>query len=620
VKRLGKIIIAIAFCVGISIPFTGRAQILNEANLASQYYGASAPWYVKNIPFLETSDQNIQQVYYYRWGLVNEHLRFLPDKNLWVMTEFSHDVWWASADQTIDAAAGHHIDEARWLRDPTYDNNYIQYWMTGNGNGYAYSNWIANSVYKQYLATGDLNFAKQYLPALKTDFQNWTNLRYDPTRQMYWETPLADATEGSVADQMTNGTGAYVFRPSINSYMYGSATAISRLAQLTGDSATAQLYAGKAAAIKSKVQSELWNPSQQHFMDRFTSANPGLDYQFVDSRELVGYVPWYFELPDDSSTYSAAWNHLTDPTKFAGPYGLRTVEQTSPHYFNPPGPPVGPLDATIWNGPSWPFQTSMVLGGMANALDDYTQSGLTNTQYVNLLRQFTLQQYKNGHPYIAEDYNPDTGNWIVDVPNRSEDYFHSTYNDLIVTGLAGLRPRADNIIEVKPLIDSSISYFCLQDIPYHGRDVTILWDRDNRYGKGAGLHVIVNGLELAQSSTITGLEATMPFLGDADLNGRVDIGDLLDVAQHFSQSGDWHVGDFNGDGLVDITDLRLLAQNWGSGTNDAPQLSPALLTSLGLPLIPEPAGLGLAAALILVGIQRRNRAARSWGCSTAMTA
>jgi hypothetical protein len=33
---------------------------------------------------------------------------------------------------------------------------------------------------------------------------------------------------------------------------------------------------------------------------------------------------------------------------------------------------------------------------------------------------------------------------------REKDYNHSTLCDLVISGLIGLRPRADNIIEVNP--------------------------------------------------------------------------------------------------------------------------------------------------------------------------
>ena len=63
------------------------------------------------------------------------------------------------------------------------------------------------------------------------------------------------------------------------------------------------------------------------------------------------------------------------------------------------------------------------------------------------------------------------------------------------SGLAGLRPRADEVIEVKPLVpDGTWDYFCLDNVLYHGRTLTILYDKSgNRYKKGKGLRVLANG-------------------------------------------------------------------------------------------------------------------------------
>ncbi|MCQ4921363.1 hypothetical protein NE700_21965, partial [Phocaeicola vulgatus] len=66
---------------------------------------------------------------------------------------------------------------------------------------------------------------------------------------------------------------------------------------------------------------------------------------------------------------------------------------------------------------------------------------------------------------------------------RSRYNNHSTFNDLLITGLIGLRPRIDNTVEVNPLIpEGKLDYFCLDNVLYHGRNITILWDKDcSRY-------------------------------------------------------------------------------------------------------------------------------------------
>lgn len=62
---------------------------------------------------------------------------------------------------------------------------------------------------------------------------------------------------------------------------------------------------------------------------------------------------------------------------------------------------------------------------------------------------------------------------------------------------------------VYPLIpENTWDWFCLDNVLYHGRILSILWDRSGeRYGKGKGLRIFANGKEIAKSdelSCITG--------------------------------------------------------------------------------------------------------------------
>ena len=95
---------------------------------------------------------------------------------------------------------------------------------------------------------------------------------------------------------------------------------------------------------------------------------------------------------------------------------------------------------------------------------------------------------------------------------RGKDYNHSTYCDLIITGLVGLRPRADDTVEVNPLLPAGTwDYFCLDGVPYHGRSLTVLYDRTGRkYGRGRGLQILVNGRAIGGSTTLGRLTATLP--------------------------------------------------------------------------------------------------------------
>jgi hypothetical protein len=64
-----------------------------------------------------------------------------------------------------------------------------------------------------------------------------------------------------------------------------------------------------------------------------------------------------------------------------------------------------------------------------------------------------------------------------------------------------------------------------------------------------------------------GLHKLVNLPGDANGDGMVDVGDLGILAANYGGSGKkWEQGDFNGDGLVDVGDLGILAANYGAGT------------------------------------------------------
>lgn len=89
------------------------------------------------------------------------------------------------------------------------------------------------------------------------------------------------------------------------------------------------------------------------------------------------------------------------------------------------------------------------------------------------------------------------------------------------------------------------------------------------------------------------------FLGDANLDRRVDFADFILLAENFGRDGGWATGDFNGTLNTDFTDFLILAQSFGqsSGTRAV--------------ALPEPNGSGLLIwPVILLVTQRRRQRTR----------
>jgi predicted GH43/DUF377 family glycosyl hydrolase len=94
---------------------------------------------------------------------------------------------------------------------------------------------------------------------------------------------------------------------------------------------------------------------------------------------------------------------------------------------------------------------------------------------------------------------------------RGKDYNHSTFCDLVISGLVGLRPRCDNTVVVNPLAPPSWDFFCLDQILYHDLNLTILFDKTgSHYGKGQGLRIFADGNEIAASEKLARVTGQLP--------------------------------------------------------------------------------------------------------------
>ena len=298
-------------------------------------------WYKDNIPFVDTPDTNINGVYYYRWSTHKRALRYTTAGAGYIATEYDNPITYSfngSYSGLVDAA-GYHILDGRWLRNRTYMDDYINYWVRGAGVSPSrqFSEWVTGAAYQRYLVTGDATPLKANLTQFISHYNAWSsnftaNISVNGTSttdSLYFQTPLADATEFTETsfrstDAFGGGAG---FRPTINSYQYANALAISKIAALAGDTANATTFAAKAAALKAAVQHDLWDPQRQFFMHLYNNdpTNVGIAGTRTTWREAMGFTPWAFELPD--ATYSTAWQYLTDARRFAGPDGPYTLER-----------------------------------------------------------------------------------------------------------------------------------------------------------------------------------------------------------------------------------------------------------------------------------------------------
>ena len=319
----------------------------DDQELYGQYVpnSAAGQFLQDNIPLLDCPDKDIEEIYYFRWWTYRKHVKRTPDG--FVITEFLPRVGWAGKDNSINCAAGHHFREGRWLHDPKYLDDCSVFWLRKSGSGVRnYSFWAADAIWSRFLVNGDDRLAQELLPDLIANYEAWERGHRDPNG-LFWQIDDRDGMEVSIG-----GSG---YRATINSYMYGDALAIAGMADRLGRKDVADRFRSKAHEIKRLTQEKLWDP-----VAGFFKVLPrGQNAKMANVRELHGYTPWYFDLPDADK--SAAWKQLMDPKGFYAPFGPTTAEQRHPRFaVSYHG------HECQWNGPGWPYATAVTLTAMAN--------------------------------------------------------------------------------------------------------------------------------------------------------------------------------------------------------------------------------------------------------------
>ena len=449
---------------------------------------ASLDWLEANIPLFDCPQDNFREMWYYRWWTLRKHLIETPEGH--AFTEFLVERSYADRYNLIACAMGHHIMEARWLANRQYLDEYIHVWYRGNEGGpmeklHGFSSYTPWALLEKYKVDGNLDYLLNLFPDMQTDYRRWEEERRLPSG-LFWQEDVKDGMEESIS----GGRRVRHARPTINSYMFGNAAALTQMAFLQDSMELAAFWVNKADTLKRLVQDKLWNPESSFFETLLP------DDRFAGVREAIGYLPWMVGLPDSNRGFEVAWKQLMDTEGFLAPFGLTTAERRHP-LFRTHG-----CCNCEWDGAIWPFTTSQTLVALQNLLRDYDTEVAGKEDFFRHMELYVESQYYRGRPYIGEYLDETTGYWLKGDQERSRYYNHSTFNDLVITGIVGLVPCLNEQIIVDPLIPGDQwDWFCLDGVRYRGKVLTILWDRDgSRYGKGSGLQLWVDG-EKAASST-----------------------------------------------------------------------------------------------------------------------
>eukprot|EP01043_Picozoa_sp_COSAG02_P004736 COSAG02_NODE_125_length_34972_cov_101.069997_16_plen_589_part_00 len=300
---------------------------------ANEVNESSFQWATDNLPLFEVSDVDMQATYYYRAKAYKTHLL----RTAWadiqhVVSEqctgfgdgspTSPDGYtcWGGAYGNINAAAGHHIMEGRWLRNPGFMDGLIRFWIgaiahdqlaathghlangteTGGATTTSYSNWIVTAAVRRAEVKGDLSLGEMLdgtavtlgdlLPSMVQYWEEGTlHHRVDclvanagankPSTACLDTPPRTQSQHGDLDlpeqaepycymiadgyDAMEGSISGGGCRPTIGAMYWSDARAIATVARIVGNGTLATRFEQRAAWIREWYLEHLWSEESE---------------------------------------------------------------------------------------------------------------------------------------------------------------------------------------------------------------------------------------------------------------------------------------------------------------------------------------------------------------------
>jgi len=448
-------------------------------------------YWAENLPYIDVPKKAVQKAIDYRWWL--ERFNSL-DANI-PGYDYQYPV-------TIEGVLGYnnaiiltqpmHLQDTKWLRSPYLA--YGQLLSAGNSsqssafldNPGNRNNW--NNHYGQYLAEAGY----EAFNVIGGGAELAENLAYyfghDATGQLEhygnhiegrdliaYRNNYMTGNDADTISMHAPGTGTWKAHGE-NAYVWAAADAAAKLYEQLGNTEQAKYYRDLADKIKADVLELMWCEECKKF-ETYAVRPTGTQHN-ANQPNLVKYTESnnynYFAVglvPDDAASvtkYKEALKAFSNGKEF----------------------------------PIFPFYT-------ANQVHNQEVSGSNNFSNINFtvqlrLYESALRTYDKEQTYITDDMLAMMAEWMawnvypdagdIRYPNNNEfhnidgrtyeNYYRSwiyhnilgNYTYLFIEDMAGIQPRADEKIELSP-IDFSYDHFMVNNVRYHGHDLTVVWDK-----------------------------------------------------------------------------------------------------------------------------------------------
>lgn len=448
-------------------------------------------YWAENLPYIDVPKKAVQKAIDYRWWL--ERFNSL-DANI-PGYDYQYPV-------TIEGVLGYnnaiiltqpmHLQDTKWLRSPYLA--YGQLLSAGNSsqssafldNPGNRNNW--NNHYGQYLAEAGYeafnvigggaevaeNFAYYFGHDATGQLEHYGN-HIEGRDLIAYRNNYMTGNDADTISMHAPGTGTWKAHGE-NAYVWAAADAAAKLYEQLGNTEQAKYYRDLADKIKADVLELMWCAECQKF-ETYAVRPTGTQHN-ANQPNLVKYTESnnynYFAVglvPDDAASvtkYKEALKAFSNGKEF----------------------------------PIFPFYT-------ANQVHNQEVSGSNNFSNINFtvqlrLYESALRTYDKEQTYITDDMLAMMAEWMawnvypdagdIRYPNNNEfhnidgrtyeNYYRSwiyhnilgNYTYLFIEDMAGIQPRSDEKIELSP-IDFSYDHFMVNNVRYHGHDLTVVWDK-----------------------------------------------------------------------------------------------------------------------------------------------
>ncbi|MFR3447127.1 MAG: S-layer homology domain-containing protein [Oscillospiraceae bacterium] len=448
-------------------------------------------YWAENLPYIDVPKKAVQKAIDYRWWL--ERFNSL-DANI-PGYDYQYPV-------TIEGVLGYnnaiiltqpmHLQDTKWLRSPYLA--YGQLLSAGNSsqssafldNPGNRNNW--NNHYGQYLAEAGYeafnvigggaevaeNFAYYFGHDATGQLEHYGN-HIEGRDLIAYRNNYMTGNDADTISMHAPSTGTWKAHGE-NAYVWAAADAAAKLYEQLGNTEQAKYYRDLADKIKADVLELMWCEECQKF-ETYAVRPTGTQHN-ANQPNLVKYTESnnynYFAVglvPDDAASvtkYKEALKAFSNGKEF----------------------------------PIFPFYT-------ANQVHNQEVSGSNNFSNINFtvqlrLYESALRTYDKEQTYITDDMLAMMAEWMawnvypdagdIRYPNNNEfhnidgrtyeNYYRSwiyhnilgNYTYLFIEDMAGIQPRSDEKIELSP-IDFSYDHFMVNNVRYHGHDLTVVWDK-----------------------------------------------------------------------------------------------------------------------------------------------